>query len=104
MTPGSTSRMKVSDRLGPCTTETPSASLPPGKPNHGELPTELQSQIRRCSKGAAWQYVDTSLAENDEGQATVEGVVPCSWLITRFWPGRIELILPKSASARKEST
>ena len=38
ITPGSTSRMKVSDRLGPWTTETPSARSPLGKPIQSASP------------------------------------------------------------------
>ena len=34
--------MKVRDRLGPCTTETPSASLPEGKPIQSAALTPAQ--------------------------------------------------------------
>ena len=49
ITPGSTSRMKVIEKLGPCTSPTPSASVPLGEPTQSAALTAGQADQRSCS-------------------------------------------------------
>jgi hypothetical protein len=53
ITPGSTSSTKVRETDGPCTTDTPSASVPLGRPIQSASPTKDHAHTRSCSTGIA---------------------------------------------------